>query len=70
MKSVRLGIIGMGNIGRHHARYLLEGIISGASLTAVCRDKTGEFARRGLTVFEDAESMFRSGAVDAVMRQD
>lgn len=67
VKTVRLGIIGTGNIGRHHAQYLLEGKVSRACLTAVCRDKTGEFARRGLTVFEDAESMFRSGAVDAVL---
>ena len=36
MKKVRLGIIGLGNIGKHHAAYLLEGKVSRAELNAVC----------------------------------
>jgi predicted dehydrogenase len=67
VKALRLGIVGMGNIGRYHAQYLLEGRVPHAVLTAVCRDKSGEFSGRGLAVFEDAQAMFRSGQVDAVL---
>jgi len=36
MSPVRLGIIGMGNIGRHHAGYLLDGKVPRCELLAVC----------------------------------
>ena len=36
MDKVRLGIIGMGNIGRHHAGYLMAGQVSRCELVAVC----------------------------------
>ena len=35
MNTVRLGIIGLGNIGRHHADYLLAGKVNRCVLTAV-----------------------------------
>ena len=35
-RNVRLGIIGMGRIGTHHAEYLLAGKVARAELTAVC----------------------------------
>ncbi len=35
MKPVRLGIIGMGNIGSHHASYLLDGKVKRCELKAV-----------------------------------
>ena len=44
MNKVRLGIIGLGNIGRHHANYLLEGKLSRAELNAVCSTSPGELA--------------------------
>lgn len=34
--SVRVGIIGVGNMGSAHARTLLSGTIKGAELVAVC----------------------------------
>lgn len=36
MEKVRFGIIGIGNIGTVHARYLLAGTVSDACLAAVC----------------------------------
>ena len=36
MEKVRFGIIGIGNIGTVHARYLLAGTVSDACPAAVC----------------------------------
>jgi predicted dehydrogenase len=68
VNEVRFGIIGLGNIGRYHAGYLLEGKVPRARLTAVCTRKTeGLNLPASVAVFEDAEKLFRSGAVDAVL---
>ena len=66
--SVRLGIIGLGNIGRHHAGYVIEGKVPRCELAAVCSRKTdlpAEF--KSVAVFDDAEKLMRSGLVDAVL---
>jgi len=70
MQIVRIGIIGMGNIGKHHAGYLLAGTVSGAQLTAICDQRTdalGEYAAKGVKVFGDALELIRSQLVDAVI---
>lgn len=70
MKPVRLGIIGMGNIGNHHADYLLAGKVKRCELAAVAApsiDKLGAFPKRGVKVFDSGEALIRSGAVDAVI---
>ncbi len=70
VNSLRLGLIGMGNIGRHHAGYLLEGKVSRCELRAVCStspDKLALYRDRGLAVFGDAGELIRSGTVDAVL---
>ena len=73
MKSVRFGIIGVGNIGTVHTRYLLAGTVPEARLTAVCdNDPTKHEAIRQLvgenvTLFSDTESMLKSGLIDAVI---
>lgn len=70
MTSVRIGIIGMGNIGKHHATYLLEGKVSRCQLTAVCStspDKLADYAAKGVKVFGDALELIRSKIVDAVI---
>jgi predicted dehydrogenase len=33
---LRIGVVGIGNMGRAHAQYLAAGQIEGAALTAVC----------------------------------
>lgn len=70
MKIVRIGIIGMGNIGKHHAGYLLDGKVDRCQLTAVCStspDKLADYAAKGVTVFRDAKELLSSKKVDAVI---
>jgi predicted dehydrogenase len=70
MIKVRLGIIGMGNIGRHHAGYLLEGKVKRCELTAVCStspQKLEEYKAKGLKIFDSGESLIQSHEVDAVI---
>lgn len=70
MKPVRIGIIGMGNIGAHHAEYLLAGKVKRCELKAVSDsspEKLGHYQQRGPKVFKNADEMIRSGEVDAVM---
>jgi predicted dehydrogenase len=70
MKIVRIGIIGMGNIGKHHAGYLLEGKVARCQLTAVCSTSPGKLAdypSKGVKVFGDAMDLIRSKTVDAVV---
>ena len=70
MDNIRLGIIGMGNIGKFHADYLLAGKVSRCTLAAVCSpspEKLDNYRQRGLHIFSDGEQLIRSGAVDAVI---
>ena len=73
MDRIRIGIVGVGNMGRHHARYLLQGEVPGAALTAVCDIDPAklDWMRENLPgeygLHPDMESMVDSGAVDAVI---
>jgi predicted dehydrogenase len=70
MNAVRIGIIGVGNIGKHHAAYLLEGKVSRCQPTAVCStspQKLADYEKQGLKVFGDATALMKSGLVDAVL---
>jgi predicted dehydrogenase len=67
MNNVRLGIVGMGNIGRYHANYLRQGKVARAELTAVCDAFAPLDAYAPLQTFQDPRELFRSGAVDAVL---
>lgn len=68
MKTVRLGIIGMGNIGKYHADYLLNNKVSHCELAAVCDSKIAALERfRPLQIFGDGRQLIQSGAVDAVI---
>ncbi|MBN8247711.1 MAG: Gfo/Idh/MocA family oxidoreductase [Verrucomicrobia bacterium] len=67
---LRLGLIGLGNIGRHHATYLLEGRVPRCELTAVCattESKLVPYREQGLAGYTDAEALIRSGTVNAVL---
>lgn len=73
MDKVRIGIIGIGNMGSNHARNLIKGEVPGGKLAAVCdispdrlnwaKNELGE----GVQLFDDAEALFASGCVDAVI---
>jgi predicted dehydrogenase len=68
MNPVRLGIIGMGNMGAVHARHILEGKISRVRLTAVCDrnvEKLAAFAPA--KSFATAQALLGSQEVDAVL---
>ncbi len=69
MNKVRLGLIGLGNIGQHHAAYLCAGKISRAELVAVCdavAPKLEKF-KPALKTFTDPAQLMKSGLVDAVI---
>src|SRR5437867_5265491 len=68
MNKVRLGIIGLGNIGQHHAGYLSAGKVSRAELVAVSDAVPGKLEKyKPLKIFSDGEELIRSGLVDAVI---
>ena len=68
MNKVRLGIIGMGNIGKHHAEYLRAGKVRRCELVAVCSTSPGKLeGYLPLKVYDDGEKLIRSGVVDAVL---
>jgi predicted dehydrogenase len=68
MDKVRIGVIGLGNIGKVHAAQIASGKIARGELSAVC-DRHPE--RRALfpsaAHFEDGEALLASGAADAVV---
>lgn len=68
MNSVRLGLVGLGNIGTSHANYLREGKIDRCTLTAVCDVDPKRLEAFGdYKQFSDSAEMIRSGEVDAVI---
>ena len=71
MDKVRLGIIGVGNIGSSHAKNLIEGKVNGMLLSAIAdlKPERRQWAQEnlpGVAVFDDAEKMMDSGLVDAI----
>ena len=69
---VRVGIIGIGNMGTSHARNIFDKKVPGMQLTAVCdiseaRRKFASEAFEGIEVFDNAEAMLDSGLIDAVI---
>lgn len=69
MDKVRIGIIGLGNIGKYHAGYLREGKVDRVELTAVADAfaPLDSWAKEGLKTFQDGEELIRSGEIDAVI---
>ena len=70
---VRMGVIGIGNMGTEHCRMLLSGRIPEARLTAVAdlrperRAWAGEHFPAEVAVFDSAEALIASGRCDAVI---
>lgn len=68
MKILRLGIIGMGNIGRFHAGYVAEGKVARCELAAIgSRNPSVREQFKSVEVFDDPGRLIRSGKVDAVL---
>ena len=67
MSAVRVGIIGLGNIGQQHAKLLSGGAIDGAELSAVGGRGGDLGAPFGVPCFPDHQALIHSGLVDAVL---
>ena len=70
MDKVRIGIIGMGNMGRFHANDLLDGKVPRGVLAAVgstSPHKLEEYKEKGVQIFGSGEEMIASGAIDALL---
>ncbi|MYF51076.1 MAG: Gfo/Idh/MocA family oxidoreductase [Gammaproteobacteria bacterium] len=67
MSAVRVGIIGLGNIGQQHAKLLSGGAIEGAALSAVCGRGDDLGAPFGVPSFPDHQALIDSGLADAVL---
>jgi len=67
-ESVRIGVAGVGNMGRVHARSILEGRVPGGELAAVCDLEPARMEGLGAAeCFTDAGAMCASGLIDAVV---
>jgi predicted dehydrogenase len=73
VEKVRVGIIGIGNIGSDHAKSISSGAIEGMELAAIADinpvklDWARENLPGGIKLFDDAEKMMASGLVDAII---
>lgn len=73
MESVRLGIIGIGNMGTAHSLHIhADRKVPGMVLSAVCdiseeRQAWANEHLPGVAVFEQASDMYLSGLIDAVL---
>lgn len=73
MKKVKLGIIGVGNIGTTHVKNITEGRCPELEITAVAdrREERREWAKgvlpEGTAVFEEGDALLASGLCQAVL---
>ena len=70
--KIKLGILGIGNIGTMHAKNILEGKCPEIELSAVCdlKDEKVEWIRNeypNVAIFKDAEEMMDSGLIDSIL---
>lgn len=72
MTEIRVGVIGIGNMGKAHAKAIVNGEISGMRLTAVCdiiSEKLENFKAEysNVATFTDYTELLESGLCDAVV---
>lgn len=67
-KNVRLGLVGVGNMGSAHARSVMAGRVPGATLAAVCDTNPARLSGYGdAATFTSAKDLFAADVVDAVV---
>ncbi len=67
---MKIGIIGLGNIGRVHAKNIQSGLIGNAELVAVANqpiESTDDFRAQGIACFGEAGELIDSGLAEAVI---
>src|SRR5690348_12646695 len=73
MGNVRIGIIGLGNMGSSHALELIKNEVTGGQLTAVCdsRPERLQWAKENLgdqvLLFADLDAFFNCNSIDGVI---
>jgi predicted dehydrogenase len=68
MKKVRLGVIGLGNMGKYHVEYLLQGKVPRCELVAIATSDPAKAARYAVPhQFNRGDDLIQSGTVDAVL---
>jgi predicted dehydrogenase len=71
MDTVRFGVIGLGNMGSVHTRYLGAGEVSGTKLAAICDVDANRLAKTevppGVARFSNHHDLLNSGTVDAII---
>ena len=73
MEKVRIGIIGLGNMGTGHTKYLVNNEVKGGQLTAICEFRADrlEWAKEnlgeGIQLFDDLDAFLNSGVIDSVL---
>ena len=73
MEQVRLGIIGVGNMGSGHCESIMAGLVPDIRISAAAdlRESRREWARKNMpedaVIFEDGDSLIKSGMCDAVI---
>ena len=68
MEKIKLGIIGMGNMGSGHFRNVKDGKCPSVEVTAVCDINPERLENLGeVTTFTDVDKMLESGLVDSVL---
>lgn len=72
MNEVKVGIIGIGNMGTSHAHNIYDGRVARMRLTAICdiAEARRNYAAEhfdGVEIFADAEDMFEKADLDAVI---
>lgn len=73
MEKLRVGIIGVGNMGSNHLKRFIAGDIKNAELTALCdinKDNLYRFQKdlaENVQYFDDASKLIQSGLVDGVI---
>lgn len=73
MERVRIGIVGIGNMGRAHARYLLNKKVANAELTALCDvdpeklEWASQFTGGSIRLYQDYDEMISSGSIDGIL---
>lgn len=72
MGKIKIGIIGIGNMGTPHAKMIFEGKIPDLELTAIAdyQEARREYAKKnfeGVKLFESGEALIKSGVCEAVV---